>query len=194
MKRIEHYFVYLRTPSILISYGPYPIRYNLVPAQPWGREGCARCSGLAGHLANIRGKLPLCNGRSQGPSPLQWGAHALVPWGPRNCLLVGQVPSLLLSEPKVNWPLGRAHLTWGGKETEYMPALVKAANLTWRRCQLNPAPFDFSCRGLLKKGPGLCHGVAGSGYVFLLMYRLTRWLHSFLTFLLLLTLPGISCT
>ena len=36
-------------------------------------------------------------------------------------------------------------------------------------------------RGLLKKGPGLCHGVAGSGYVFLLMYRLTRWLHS-LTF------------
>ena len=27
--------------------------------------------------------------------------------------------------------------------------------------------------GLLRKGPGICHGVAGSGYVHLLMYRLT---------------------
>ena len=26
-------------------------------------------------------------------------------------------------------------------------------------------------RGLLRKGPGLCHGVAGSGYVFLVMHR-----------------------
>lgn len=29
------------------------------------------------------------------------------------------------------------------------------------------------CLGLLRKGPGICHGVAGSGYVFLLLYRLT---------------------
>ena len=29
-------------------------------------------------------------------------------------------------------------------------------------------------RGLLKKGPGICHGVAGTGYVFLLLYRLTK--------------------
>jgi len=63
--------------------------------------------------------------------------------------------------PGTVYLLARAHLTWGGKETAYMPALEKAANITWRR-------------GLLKKGPGLCHGVAGSGYVFLLMYRLTR--------------------
>lgn len=63
--------------------------------------------------------------------------------------------------PGTVYLLARAHLTWGGKETPYMPALEKAANITWRR-------------GLLKKGPGLCHGVAGSGYVFLLMYRLTR--------------------
>ena len=27
---------------------------------------------------------------------------------------------------------------------------------------------------MLKKGPGICHGVAGSGYVFLLLYRMTR--------------------
>ena len=36
----------------------------------------------------------------------------------------------------------------------------RAADLCWER-------------GLLKKGPGICHGVAGSGYVFLLLYRLT---------------------
>ena len=41
-------------------------------------------------------------------------------------------------------PVGRAHLTWGGKETEYMPALVKAANLTWRRLvKVQIAPFHF---------------------------------------------------
>ena len=29
-------------------------------------------------------------------------------------------------------------------------------------------------KGLLKKGPGICHGVAGNGYAFLLLYRMTR--------------------
>ena len=38
--------------------------------------------------------------------------------------------------------------------------LRKAADICWER-------------GLLQKGPGICHGVAGSGYVFLLLYRLT---------------------
>ena len=38
--------------------------------------------------------------------------------------------------------------------------LRKAADICWER-------------GLLRKGPGICHGVAGSGYVFLLLYRLT---------------------
>uniref|UniRef100_A0AC34GCK7 LanC-like protein n=1 Tax=Panagrolaimus sp. ES5 TaxID=591445 RepID=A0AC34GCK7_9BILA len=29
-------------------------------------------------------------------------------------------------------------------------------------------------KGLLHKGPGLCHGVSGNGYAFLMMYRLTN--------------------
>ena len=40
-------------------------------------------------------------------------------------------------------------------------------------------------KGLLLKGPGICHGVAGCGYVFLLLYRLTsdeRHLHRALQF------------
>lgn len=28
-------------------------------------------------------------------------------------------------------------------------------------------------RGLLKKGPGICHGIAGNGYVFLLLFKIT---------------------
>ena len=54
--------------------------------------------------------------------------------------------------------LARAYLVW--KDEAHMSALVRAANCVWRK-------------GLLRKGPGLCHGVAGSGYVFLLMHRLT---------------------
>jgi hypothetical protein len=29
-------------------------------------------------------------------------------------------------------------------------------------------------RGLLKKGPGLCHGVAGNGYALLALYKATQ--------------------
>ena len=40
-------------------------------------------------------------------------------------------------------------------------------------------------RGLLKKGPGACHGVAGSAYALLALYRATQnpmWLHRALQF------------
>jgi len=53
----------------------------------------------------------------------------------------------------------KAHLTWPG-DGRYLAACERCAELTWQ------------C-GLLKKGPGICHGVAGSGYVFLLLHRLT---------------------
>ena len=46
-------------------------------------------------------------------------------------------------------------------------AALRAAETTWRF-------------GLLKKGPGLCHGNAGNGYALLAAYKLTRdvkWLH-----------------
>lgn len=46
------------------------------------------------------------------------------------------------------------------KEDKYLVACQKCADLIWTK-------------GLLKKGPGLCHGVAGNGYAFLLMFRLT---------------------
>lgn len=29
-------------------------------------------------------------------------------------------------------------------------------------------------KGVLRKGPGICHGVSGNGYAFLLLYRLTH--------------------
>lgn len=47
------------------------------------------------------------------------------------------------------------------KEEKYLTACRLAADLIWKK-------------GLLRKGPGICHGVAGNGYAFLLMYRLTR--------------------
>ena len=47
------------------------------------------------------------------------------------------------------------------RDEKYLAALRRAADLCW-------------ARGLLRKGPSICHGVAGTGYVFLLLYRLTR--------------------
>ncbi len=59
----------------------------------------------------------------------------------------------------------KAYLFWN--DEKYLQACLKCGELTWQK-------------GLLKKGPGICHGVAGSGYVFLLLYRLTsneKYLH-----------------
>ena len=52
----------------------------------------------------------------------------------------------------------KAYLIW--RDERYLQACEKCTNLIW-------------IRGLLKKGPGLCHGISGNGYAFLLMYRLT---------------------
>lgn len=47
------------------------------------------------------------------------------------------------------------------KEDRYLNASIRAGDVVWRK-------------GLLKKGPGICHGVAGNAYVFLLLFRLTQ--------------------
>lgn len=60
--------------------------------------------------------------------------------------------------PGVVYTLAKAFVIW--KDPKYLRACIKCGDLIWER-------------GLLKKGPGLCHGVAGNGYVFLLLYRLT---------------------
>lgn len=46
------------------------------------------------------------------------------------------------------------------REQKYLDACLKCGELVWKF-------------GLLRKGPGICHGIAGNGYVFLLLYRLT---------------------
>jgi len=64
----------------------------------------------------------------------------------------------------------KAFLVW--KDPKYLQACLLCGELTWQK-------------GLLKKGPGICHGIAGSGYVFLLLYRLTsdeKHLHRALKF------------
>ena len=61
--------------------------------------------------------------------------------------------------PGTVYLLARAWLTW--REEKYLAALRRAGDLCWEK-------------GLLRKGPGICHGVAGTGYVFLLLYRLTK--------------------
>lgn len=61
--------------------------------------------------------------------------------------------------PGVIYLFAKAYLFWG--EEKYLNACIQCGDLIWRK-------------GLLKKGPGICHGVAGNGYAFLLLYRLTK--------------------
>jgi len=60
--------------------------------------------------------------------------------------------------PGTVYLLARAHKVYSDDQCKQ--ACLRAGDLVWKR-------------GLLKKGPGICHGVAGNGYVFLLNYRLT---------------------
>merc|ERR1719206_117052 len=60
-----------------------------------------------------------------------------------------------------------AHQVWGCDTNKYLDTAKKAGEVIWRR-------------GLLKKGSGLCHGVAGNGYTFLHLYQATGeelWLY-----------------
>lgn len=54
--------------------------------------------------------------------------------------------------------MAKAYLTW--PEEKYLNSCIAIGQLIWEK-------------GLLRKGPGLCHGIAGNAYVFLLLYRLT---------------------
>jgi len=60
-----------------------------------------------------------------------------------------------------------AHLVWGEEDVKYLTAARRAGEVVWQR-------------GLLRKGPGLCHGVAGNGYALLHLYQVTEddvWLY-----------------
>ncbi len=59
----------------------------------------------------------------------------------------------------VVYVFAKAYQIW--QDQQYLDACHASAELVWNK-------------GLLKKGPGICHGAAGSGYVFLLLYRLTK--------------------
>ena len=65
--------------------------------------------------------------------------------------------------------LARAYLVWG--DQHYKTALIQAADCVWNM-------------GLLK-GPGLCQGISGNAFVFLLLHRMTgdlRYLHRAIKF------------
>ncbi|XP_057307917.1 lanC-like protein 3 homolog [Hydractinia symbiolongicarpus] len=61
--------------------------------------------------------------------------------------------------PGVVYVMAKAYLVW--KEEKYLQAALRCGEVIWTK-------------GLLRKGPGLCHGVAGNGYAFLLLYHITH--------------------
>ncbi|CAG7723925.1 unnamed protein product [Allacma fusca] len=61
--------------------------------------------------------------------------------------------------PGAIYLFAKAYLHFGNPK--YLDACIKCGEVVWTK-------------GLLRKGPGICHGVAGNGYVFLLLHRLTK--------------------
>lgn len=110
-------------------------------------------------------RLPSGNFPSSIPEPDEGGqvrspSDRLVQW-------CHGAPALALS-------LLRAHEVLGVEEENdrFLQAAVEASEVTWNR-------------GLLTKGLGLCHGLAGNAYVFLKLYESTRdgaWLDRSLAF------------
>ena len=60
--------------------------------------------------------------------------------------------------PGTVYLMARAYKVLG--DPRYLQSAIRCGETAWTM-------------GLLKKGPGICHGVAGSGYVFLLLHGLT---------------------
>lgn len=60
--------------------------------------------------------------------------------------------------PGTIYLMAKAYLVYN--EQKYLDACIRAGEVVWNK-------------GLLLKGPGICHGIAGNAYVFLLLYRLT---------------------
>ena len=54
-----------------------------------------------------------------------------------------------------------AHQVWAPEDGKYLSAALRAGEVVWQR-------------GLLRKGPGLCHGVAGNGYALLHLYQVRQ--------------------
>lgn len=79
--------------------------------------------------------------------------------------------------PGVVYLMAKAYIIWS--EEKYLRSCERCADLVWEK-------------GLLRKGPGICHGVAGNGYVFLLLYRLTnnpKYLHRAMSFAYFMNTP-----
>lgn len=61
--------------------------------------------------------------------------------------------------PGAIYLIAKAYIVFG--DERYLRSCIRATDLVWQK-------------GLLLKGPGICHGVTGNAYAFLLMYRLTQ--------------------
>lgn len=122
-------------------------------ARAGGPEALARaCGALAGALLPS-GNLPSSLGGG-GRDRLVQLCHGAP----------GLIPTMLKAEEVLcgGGGLSGGSLSGGSDgDGRYLAAARRAARAVWRR-------------GLLRKGVGLCHGVAGNGYALLAMWRATR--------------------
>jgi hypothetical protein len=63
-----------------------------------------------------------------------------------------------MCSPGVAYLFDKAYLI--NRKPQYLDTCIRSGEQVW-------------LKGLLKKGPGICHGMTGSAYVFMLLYCLT---------------------
>uniref|UniRef100_A0A3B4GRS0 LanC-like protein 3 n=1 Tax=Pundamilia nyererei TaxID=303518 RepID=A0A3B4GRS0_9CICH len=143
---------------------PFPLMYSY-----YGTEYLGAAHGLSSVLQMLLSYQDMLSGAEK---DLVWQSVDFLMNQEQNCNWPAELGAIIERENElVHWCHGapgklravNAHhpvpVPWFRKP-QYLDKCIRSGELVWQK-------------GLLKKGPGICHGVAGSAYVFLLLYRLT---------------------
>uniref|UniRef100_A0A672GY88 LanC-like protein 3 n=1 Tax=Salarias fasciatus TaxID=181472 RepID=A0A672GY88_SALFA len=134
---------------------PFPLMYSY-----YGTEYLGAAHGLSSVLQML---LSYQDALSGAEKDLVWQSVDFLMNQEQNCNWPAELGAIIERENElVHWCHGApgtpTYLI--NKKPQYLDTCIRCGELVWQK-------------GLLKKGPGICHGVAGSAYVFLLLYRLT---------------------
>ncbi|KAF6730310.1 LanC-like protein 3 [Oryzias melastigma] len=145
---------------------PFPLMYSY-----YGTEYLGAAHGLSSVLQMLLSYQDMLSGADK---DLVWQSVDFLMNQEQNCNWPAELGAMIERENELvhwcHWSPGyaphhgvaylfaKAYLI--NKKPQYLDTCIRSGELVWQK-------------GLLKKGPGICHGVAGSAYVFLLLYRLT---------------------
>ncbi|XP_067084246.1 lanC-like protein 3 [Osmerus mordax] len=139
---------------------PFPLMFTY-----YGTEYLGAAHGLSSVLQMLLSYHEVLSGAER---DLVWHSVNFLMNQEQNCNWPAELGAMIKREnellhwchgaPGVAYLFAKAYLI--NNKPQYLDTCIRCGELVWEK-------------GLLKKGPGICHRVAGSAYVFLLLYRLT---------------------